>query len=91
MTLGQTIRNLRKERKITQKALAQFVGISANALVGIEKDISFPTEKNFRKICEGIGVSVGYMLISTLTEEDVPDYKRKVFRVLVEEIKEFYK
>lgn len=91
MTLGQTIRNLRKERKITQKALAQFVGISANALVGIEKDISFPTEKNFRKICEGIGVSVAYMLVSTLTEDDIPDYKRRVFRVLIDDLKEFYK
>lgn len=89
MTLGQTIRYLRKEKKIKQKDLARLTGISANALVNIEKGLSFPTINTFRGICEALGHSVGYVLISTVTEDDFPQSKREVFRILIPPIKEY--
>jgi transcriptional regulator with XRE-family HTH domain len=89
MTLGQTIRTLRREKKIKQKDLARLVGISTTALLNIEKDLSFPTTKTFRGICEAMGHSVGFVLISTLTEDDLPPSKRELFHLLVQPIKEY--
>jgi transcriptional regulator with XRE-family HTH domain len=88
MTLGQTIRVLRKERKIKQKELAKAVWISQTALYNIEKDLSFPTIPTFKKICASLGHSVGYVLASTVTEDDVPPEKREVFRLLYKIIKD---
>ena len=88
MNLGETIRMLRKERKIKLKELASLAGISNNALAAIEKDRSMPTKATFQKICEGLGVSVAYVLARTITEEDLPPQKREVFRILMPLFKE---
>jgi len=88
MTLGQTIRVLRKEKKIKQKELAKSAGISDTALYNIEKDLSMPTKQTIQKISAALGHSVAYVLVSCVTEDDVPTEKREVFRALIKILKD---
>ena len=82
MNIGQTIRVLRKEKKIRQQELAEKAGISDTALYNIETGRSMPTKQTIQKISAALGHSVAYVLISCVTEDDVPPEKREVFRAL---------
>ena len=84
-----TIKMLRKAKKIKQRAVAKASDISVAALANIEHDLSFPRKETLRKICDALGVSVGFVLLSTLTEEDVPEKKREVFRFIITPLKMF--
>jgi transcriptional regulator with XRE-family HTH domain len=57
--LGLAIRQLRKERTLTQEDLAHAAGITVTALVRIETSKANPTWATVRKIAVGLAVSVG--------------------------------
>lgn len=86
MEIGDSIRKLRMWREMTQKELAQKIGISANALCAIELNRSFPGKETIAKICRVLDVPVGYLLFFALTEEDIPQDKRELFRILREDL-----
>ena len=88
MNIGQTIKILRKEKKMGQQELAKAAGISDTALYNIEKGRSMPTKQTIQKISAALGHSVAYILISCVTEDDVPPEKREVFRALFGILKE---
>ena len=73
-------------REMTQKELAQRIGMSANALCAIELNRSFPSKETIVKVCRALGVPVGYLLFFALTEEDIPQDKRELFRILREDL-----
>lgn len=73
MNLGQTIKEIRIKRRISQYKLAKMCGISATALSRIEKDKAFPTKDHIKKICDGLGITSTYLLFLALTDEDVPE------------------
>ena len=83
MNLGEAIKTIRRSRGILQKELAERIGISANALVSIEHDNSFPTKETIEKICAALDIPRSYLLLSCLEEEDIPEEKRILYRVLV--------
>ena len=86
MEIGDSIRKLRMWREMTQKELAQRIGISANALCAIELNRTFPGKETIVKVCRELGVPVGYLLFFALTEEDIPQDKREIFRILREDL-----
>lgn len=86
MEIGDSIRKLRMWREITQKELAQRMGMSANALCAIELNRSFPSKETIVKVCRELSVPVGYLLFFALTEEDIPQDKRELFRILREDL-----
>lgn len=86
MEIGDSIRKLRMWREMTQKELAQRIGMSANALCAIELNRSFPSKEAIVKVCRELGVPVGYLLFFALTEEDIPQDKRELFRILREDL-----
>lgn len=57
MTIGQNIKTIRKEKKITQKALAQGTGIAEATIVRYEKEKFIPTIKQVEKIAEYLDVT----------------------------------
>ena len=85
MEIGDSIRKLRMWREMTQKELAQRIGMSANALCAIELNRVFPA-KTIVKVCRELGIPVGYLLFFALTEEDIPQDKRELFRILREDL-----
>ena len=86
MEIGTTIRTIRKERGLSQKALAEKSGISANALCSIEKEKSFPSKETIKAISHSLQVPVGYLLFASITEDDIPQDKLPVFNALREPI-----
>ena len=86
MEIGDSIRKLRMWREMTQKELAQRIGMSANTLCAIELNRSFPSKETIVKVCRELDVPVGYLLFFALAEEDRPQDKRELFRILREDL-----
>lgn len=84
MDIGTAIKTFRTKRGISQKDLAKYAGISANALCSIEKDKSFPSKETINAICDVLEVPVGYLLFASITDDDVPPQKLEVFKALQE-------
>jgi putative transcriptional regulator len=61
-TLGRRIRRARLHRDITQKALAELVGISRNAMNKLEKGETLdPHMSHLCKLADALGVSMDYL------------------------------
>lgn len=95
MDIGSAIKTLRKQKGLGQKDLAEACDISVNAMSQIETNSSFPHKNTINKICKALEIPVSYLLFFSITDEDVPEEKRLVFKslnsaiktVLVEEVK----
>lgn len=64
MTVGQTIRALRKKRGLTQAQLGGLCGLTGAMVSGYERGGTLPKEKTLRALAEALGVPV-----SRLTDE----------------------
>lgn len=89
MDLGNAIKNLRKSLKVSRKRLATNSGISITALYNIENNLSFPSKATIDKICSALGVPISFLLVFSITEDDVPENKREIFRHLATPLKAF--
>ena len=58
MTLGQNIQAARKNRGMSQEALAEQVGVSRQALGKWEKDAALPGVDNLQALAGALGVGV---------------------------------
>lgn len=87
MDIGTAIKVLRKEKGFSQKQLAEICGISVNALSQIEINSTFPQKSNIKKICEALNIPVSYLLFFSISDEDIPDDKKIVFKSLNSAIK----
>lgn len=88
MNIGNAIRDIRKRKGISQKELAEKVGLSANALCSIENDKSTPSMKNIKKICSALGVAQSVLMFFSIAEEDIPERKRELFHALANPLKD---
>jgi transcriptional regulator with XRE-family HTH domain len=61
-TLGRRIKAARMQRGVNQAELARALGISANAMVDIEKDRSYPRADRLINIMEVLQVTGNYLL-----------------------------
>ena len=89
MDLGNAIKSLRKELRISRKELASKSEISITALYNIENNLSFPSKDTINNLCASLGIPVSYLMFYSLTEEDVPEEKREFFKTAVDPIKAF--
>ena len=60
--IGKKIRDLRKEKKLTQEELSEKLGVSAQAVSKWEKEISLPDISVLLPLCELLGVGVDSLL-----------------------------
>ena len=61
-TLGQNIATFRKEKNITQEALAEICGVSSQAVSKWENDLSCPDIALLKTIARTFGVSVDELM-----------------------------
>lgn len=87
MEIGSAVKILRKSRGMAQKELAELCDISVNALSQIETNSSFPQKQTIHKICKSLDYPVSYLLFFSISEEDIPDDKKVVFKSLNSAIK----
>lgn len=61
MTLGEKIREARKDAELTQQELADKIGISRVQLIKYEKDISDPRFLHISCIAQALHISLDYL------------------------------
>lgn len=88
MDLGTAIKTIRKQKKLTQKQLASECEISTHALCNIERGETFPSKNTISKLCKALAIPESYLLLFSLTEDDVPEDKKVLFRTLCEPLKQ---
>lgn len=87
MDIGTAIKLLRKQKGLSQKELGDKCNLSVNALSQIEINASFPHKSTINSICNGLDISVAYLLFFSINDEDIPIDKRVVFNSLNQAIK----
>ena len=70
--MGMRIKSRRKERKIKQTELAEYVGISPNHMSGIETGKQTPSFKVFQSICRQLDTTPDYLLLGCMRPNNVP-------------------
>lgn len=70
MSIGENIRNYRKEKGLTQKELAELVGLTASTITKYEKDMIEPGVYTLTKIADALGTNLYRLINSPLYEED---------------------
>lgn len=87
MNIGAAIKELRKERGISQKELASKCELSVNAISQIELNKTFPQKGTIQKISETLNLPASYLLFFSITDDDIPEDKRDTFNFLSGAIK----
>ncbi len=82
MNVGDAIKNLRKNKGLSQKELAQRSGLSANAMCSIEKNEAFPSRDSIDRICKALEIPTSYLMFFSVTDEDIPAEKRVAFNAM---------
>lgn len=89
MSLGSRIRDLRKEKKMSQEELGKYLNVSKVSVSGYENDTREPSKDAIVKLAQLFGVSTDYLLGNTnkkhyydLTEKDKKDVGLEVEEVL---------
>ncbi|VDC33925.1 helix-turn-helix domain-containing protein [Pseudogemmobacter humi] len=76
--IGSEIRDLRKAKRLTIKALSEATGISIGHLSEIERGISSPSIKALHDIARALGVTIGWFLHNA--EESESAERRHIVR-----------
>ena len=61
-TLGKKLKELRTERKLTQKEVSFSIGLTKNAIANYEADIREPSLDVLKKLCDFFEVSADYLI-----------------------------
>jgi len=88
MDVGKAIREIRKEKNVTQGALAKMVGLSHNSLCQIEAGNKRPHEKNLILICEKLETPEYLFYLRAIDTEQIPKEKQLLFKTLMAMLKE---
>lgn len=83
MTIGDNVKKIRKEKKLTQQKLADEIGISRSYLGDIENNRNNPSEKTMYSLAEKLNVSMFYLTTGNKTVEDFSNNEiSEAFRTL---------
>ena len=87
MNIGKAIRQLRKEKDLSQKELADLVELSQNSLSQIEIGSKRPNPQSLQRICKVLNTSESMLYILSVEETDVPPERKQMFDLLYPDIK----
>lgn len=88
MDIGKAIKTLRVSRGLTQKQLADKIGCSETNMIFMETGRSFPRKEKIESICRELNVPQSYLLVFSLTREDIPDSKQNLYERRVEPLRD---
>ena len=83
LNFAENIKRLRKDREITQEALAEHLGISAQSVSRWELSICYPDLEMLPSIANFFGVTVDFLLSND------PNSKEKDYEIFCEKLKEY--
>ncbi len=81
MSFGENLKNVRKQRNITQEELAEILGVSRQAISKWESDSGYPETEKLLIISKTLNVSLDYLLndISLMEEKEKTEEKTVVY------------
>lgn len=82
MKVGNAIKKLRKKSGMTQVYFADKIGITQTYLSNLEKGHRHPSIDILNKIANVLETPLPVLFWFTLTEEDVKENKRDIFKLL---------
>lgn len=78
MNLGKAIKEIRKEKGLSQVELAQSSNITQAALSQIENG-KRPGTETIKKICEALNISESLLYVLGMEKDDVPKSKQTLY------------
>jgi transcriptional regulator with XRE-family HTH domain len=88
MNLGKAIKEVRKEKGLSQAELSQVSGLTQAAISNIENG-KRPGIETLKKICRALNISEGVLYIMALERDDIPKEKEFLFDGLFPIIQKF--
>ncbi len=82
MTIGNRIKDLRKQKKLNQTELGEIIGVSLNTLYSIETGKSDISSEALLKLSDFFKVSTDYLLKGIETERTISESEREILEVL---------
>lgn len=79
MDLGSIIKEIRKDKKFSQKEFAELCNISQTYLSQIENNKKDPNISTLKNIATHLNVPLPILFFRALTEEDIPESKKESF------------
>ena len=85
---GENVAKLRREKNIKQEVLAEYVGISKNAISKIEQGTSYPTFANLDKIAEFFKATPTQLFGTEqekqleISADNIDEYQKKAHEIL---------
>lgn len=90
MSIGSTIKFVRKQRSLNQKALADSLEISQSYLSQIENDRREPSPRLLKGISHKLDVPFPVLLLLALDEKDVSTPRRQEFDTVMAELRPIF-
>lgn len=88
MSLGNTIRDFRKQRGITLQSLSDQLGVSCSYLSAIERDIKKPSVSMVKKVSDILNISPTYLFGAEKVYGEKIEFIRRGRSLTVEELSE---
>lgn len=82
MDLGIKIKQIRKQKSLTQDAFAKACGITQTYLSQIENNIKEPNLATLKKISEVLNVPLPILFFLSMDDNDVDPKKREAFKLV---------
>ena len=89
MTIGQVIKKIIKKRGLTQVEVAKSIGKSTTALSQIINGVYEPNPESLEKLCAVLEVPKPILYFMMISEEDLPEEKKEVFKDFEPVLKDF--
>ena len=77
MNIGQTLKKLRKEKKITQSELAKECGLAKSYISMIENGQNIPSIPVLEKMCNYLNIPLPLFTLLAYEDADIPEEKRE--------------
>jgi len=87
MNIGSAIESVRKIKNISQKDLAERAEITQSYLSLIESDKKIPNVKTLNAISAVLDLPTPFLLLFSISENDVPNNKQESFKLVFPLIK----
>ncbi len=79
MSFGDNLREIRKQRGITQEGLAELLGVSRQAVSKWESDSGYPETEKLIAISRELNISLDYLLNDVSNTAEAPEEKPAVY------------
>ena len=87
MDLGNVIKNIRKQKGLTQNEFASLCDITQTYLSQIEGNLKEPNLSTLKSISEKLNIPLPILFFLSMTEDDVQPNKRKAFEIVSPSVK----